>query len=103
MKSIHFCESNQVEQIINGVNGDTIISYRTGWMPTYIKNEIIHLKLKNYEYQVWCACKVINYELVTYDSIPESNMEVKKYNRKFEPGYFFIKLTLKLIMKEVNK
>jgi tRNA-guanine family transglycosylase len=99
MKSQHFCTKDTLERL-KDPNVRTITTYRTGWIPSYKKGEIIRLNERDDQGNDTLIChgKVIDIKPLQLDQLPEKGkIEIERYNRNFHEETWFFKEIFKKI------
>ena len=112
MKNLHFCTEGLLTQIYEGQPGNTIETYRTGWIPGIYSGDIINLTEKNPNGKDKFICKgkvvyVLPLQFKEFEKFPTIHgkglEEIKRYKRNFHLDHWFFNICIKLCPGEKYK
>ena len=112
MKNLHFCTEELLKEIYDGLPGNIIETYRTGFIPGVYPKDVINLnaRVPGKKDKFICQGKIkFVYPLQFKDfkkfsAIHKKGIqEVKRYKRKFHPDQWFFKIGIELYPEGVIK
>ena len=115
VKNLHFCTEGLLTQIYEGQPGNTIETYRTGFIPNLYPGDVINLNKRIQKKDIFICKGKIKYVFpLQYKEFAEYNKqygyrhkkgldEIKQYKRKFHPDHWFFNIGIELYPEVMNK